>query len=184
MPVTAPEFFLPYAADRAAYPRSRRAARLTPPPLGKLSEFRYFHGMSLLAKGNLRRSAARRLGVRRSLHAIRGPSMSRTLPLAREAFLAEINRETTGTERPRFAVVLDALIEWSVARPELLAFRADDGPSIGVSFERVGSKVVFWSARVMRGKVPKLEIDPPTGRSLRCEDRDKVMQTMNAISRE
>ena len=110
--------------------------------------------------------------------------MSRTLPLAREAFLAEINRDTTGTERPRFAVVLDALIEWSVARPEMLTFRADEGPSIGVSFERVESKVVFWSARVMRGKGPKLEIYPPTGRSLSAEERAQVMQTLNAHSRE
>ncbi len=110
--------------------------------------------------------------------------MSRTLPLAREAFLAEINRDTTFTERPRFAEVLDALIEWSLARPELLAFRADEGPSIGVSFERVGSKVVFWSARVMRGKGPKLEIYPPSGRSLSAEERAQVMQTLNAHSRE
>ena len=109
--------------------------------------------------------------------------MSHTLPLAREAFLAEINRETAGTERSRFAVVLDALIEWSVARPELLAFRADKGPSIGVSFERVGSQVVFWSARVTRGKGPKLEIYPPTGRSLSAEERAQVMQTLNAHSR-
>ena len=110
--------------------------------------------------------------------------MSRTLSLAREAFLAEISRDTTFTERPRFAEVLDALIEWSVARPELLAFRADAGPSIGVSFERVGSKVVFWSARATRGKGPKLEIYPPAGRSLSAEERTQVMQTLNAYSRE
>ncbi|MEJ7808889.1 MAG: hypothetical protein WKG32_00585 [Gemmatimonadaceae bacterium] len=110
--------------------------------------------------------------------------MSPTLPVAREAFLAEVNRDTSGPERARFALVLDALIEWSLKRPKVLAFQADDGPSIGVSFERVGTKVVFWSARVARGKGPKLEIYPPSGRSLTPEERARVMQTLNAHSRE
>lgn len=110
--------------------------------------------------------------------------MTRTLSVARETFVAAIKRDTPGTELPRLVAVLDALIQWSVARPELLAFRTDDGASPTVSFERVGSKVVFWSARVTRGEGPKLEIYPPTGRSLSVEDRMKVMDTLNIHSRD
>ena len=110
--------------------------------------------------------------------------MSRTLPLARQAFVAVIQRDTPGTDLPRFAAVLDALIAWSVARPGLLAFRADEGRKDVVSFERAGSKVVFWSAQVTRGTGPRLEIHAPTGRPLHAEERATVMQTLNAYSRE
>jgi len=110
--------------------------------------------------------------------------MSRTLPLAHQAFVAAIKRDTPGTDLPRLVAVLDALIAWSVARPEQLVFRADEGRNDVVSFERVGSKVVFWSAQVTRGTGPKLEIYPPTGRALSAEDRATVMETLNAHSRE
>jgi hypothetical protein len=110
--------------------------------------------------------------------------MTRTLSVAREAFVAAIKRDTPGTELPRLVAVLDALIQWSVARPELLVFRTDDGASPTVSFERVGSKVVFWSARVTRGEGPKLEIYPPTGRGLTAEDRTRVMELLNVHSRD
>jgi hypothetical protein len=110
--------------------------------------------------------------------------MSRTLPLAREAFVATIKRDTPGTDLPRFVAVLDALIAWSVARPELLAFRAAEGRADVLSFERVDSNVVFWSVQAVRGAAPKLEISPPTGRSLSAEDRTMVMETLNAHSRE
>jgi hypothetical protein len=110
--------------------------------------------------------------------------MSRTLPLARQAFAAVIQRDTPGTDLPRFVAVLDALIAWSVARPGLLAFRADEGRKDVVSFERAGSKMVFWSAQVTRGTGPRLEIHAPTGRALPAEERTTVMQTLNAYSRE
>ena len=110
--------------------------------------------------------------------------MSRTLAAAQQAFIAAIKRDTPGTDLPRLTAVLDALIAWSVARPGLLAFRADEGRSDVVSFELVGSKVVFWSAQVTRGAGPKLEIYPPTGRALGAEARATVMETLNANSRE
>ena len=110
--------------------------------------------------------------------------MSRTLPLAHQAFVAAIQRDTPGTDLPRLVAVLDALIAWSVARPEHLVFRADEGRNDVVSFERTGSKVVFWSAQVTRGTGPKLEIYPPTGRALSAEDRTTVMETLNLHSRE
>jgi hypothetical protein len=110
--------------------------------------------------------------------------MSRTLPLAHQAFVAAMQRDKPGTDLPRFVAVLDALVAWSVARPSLLAFRAEEGRKDVVSFERAGSKVVFWSAQVTRGTGPRLEIHAPTGRALSAEDRAMVMQTLNANSRE
>jgi hypothetical protein len=110
--------------------------------------------------------------------------MSRTLPLARQAFVAAIQRDTPGTDLPRLVAVLDALIAWSAARPTQLAFRADERRDDVVSFVRAGSPVVFWSAQVTRGTGPKLEIYPPTGRALSTEERATVLQTLNAQSRE
>ena len=91
--------------------------------------------------------------------------MSRTLPAAREVFVAAMKRETTGAELSRLVAVLDALIKWSVARPQKLAFQDDSSPGV-LAFQCVGSKEVCWSARTARGDAPKLEIYPPNGRSL------------------
>jgi hypothetical protein len=102
--------------------------------------------------------------------------MSRTLPIAQQAFVAAMQRDKPGTDLPRFVAVLEALTSWSAARPGLLAFRADEVRKDVVSFERAGSKVVFWSAQVTRGTGPRLEIHAPT-------DRATVMQTLNANSR-
>jgi hypothetical protein len=110
--------------------------------------------------------------------------MSRTLPLAHQAFVAAIQRDKPGTDLPRFVAVLDALIAWSVARPGQLAFRADEGRKDVISFNRAGSKAVFWSAQVSRGTGPRLEIHLPTGDALRTEERTRVLQTLNANSRE
>jgi hypothetical protein len=110
--------------------------------------------------------------------------MSRTLPVAREAFVAAVAQDTPGTDLPRLVAVLDALIAWSVARPGLLAFRAAERRNDVVSFERVGSKAVFWSAQVTRGTGPRLEIHIPAGHSLSAEDRATVMETLNAHSRQ
>ena len=110
--------------------------------------------------------------------------MSRTLPLAHQAFVAAMQRDKPGTDLPRFVAVLDALIAWSVARPGLLAFRSEEARKDVVSFDRAGSKAVFWSAQVTRGTGPRLEIHAPTGRALSAAERATVMQTLNAYSRQ
>lgn len=109
--------------------------------------------------------------------------MSRTLPAAREAFVAAMKRETSGAELTRLIAVLDALIKWSVARPQALVFHGDDSAGGVIAFECVETKTVCWSARVTRGDAPKLEIYPPTGRSLSAEARAKVVETINTYSR-
>ena len=110
--------------------------------------------------------------------------MSRTLPIAHQAFVAAMQRDKPGTDLPRFVAVLDALIAWSVAHPALVSFRSDEGRKDVISFARAGSKSVFWSAQVTRGTGPRLEIHAPTGRPLDTEERATVMQTLNAHSRE
>jgi hypothetical protein len=110
--------------------------------------------------------------------------MSRTLPVAREAFVAAMKRETTGTELARLVAVLDALIKWSVGRPQTLTFHADASPVGVIAFECVPTKTILWSARVTRGDAPKLEIYPPTGRSLTAESRAKVKEILNAHTRD
>ena len=109
--------------------------------------------------------------------------MSRTLPLAREAFVAALTRDTPGTDLPRLVAVLDALIAWSVARPGRLAFRAAAAGKAAVSFARVGEKGAFWSAQVTRGVGPRLEIHLPSADALDDAQRSTVMQTLNAHSR-
>jgi hypothetical protein len=109
--------------------------------------------------------------------------MSRTLPAAREAFVATMKRETKGPELSRLVGVLDALIKWSVARPQTLSFQDDSSDGV-LAFECVESKKVCWSARVTRGDAPKLEIYPPTGRSLSPETRAKVIETLNTYARQ
>jgi hypothetical protein len=110
--------------------------------------------------------------------------MSRTPALAHQAFVAAMQRDKPGTDLPRFVAVLDALIAWSVARPRLLEFRADEGRKDVISFQRAGTKMVFWSAQVTRGTGPRLEIHAPTGRALTAEERTTVMETLNANSRQ
>lgn len=110
--------------------------------------------------------------------------MSRTLPAARDAFVAAMKRETSGAELTRLVGVLDALIDWSTKRPQTLSFHNGDTASGVLAFECVGSKAVCWSARVTRGDAPKLEIYPPTGRSLSTEDRARVIEILNSYSRQ
>ena len=109
--------------------------------------------------------------------------MSRTLHAAREALVTAMKRETSGPELARLVGVLDALIKWSVARPQVLRFH-DDSPVNVLAFECVGSKEVCWSARVTRGDAPKLELYPPPNRSLSAESRATVMETINTYSRQ
>jgi hypothetical protein len=109
--------------------------------------------------------------------------MSRTLPSAREAFVAAVTRDTPGTDLPRYVAVLDALIAWSLARPASLEFRAGEGRKDVLSFARVGSKAVFWSVQVTRGVGPRLELHTPSGQPLSVEERARVLETLNAHSR-
>lgn len=110
--------------------------------------------------------------------------MTRTLPTARTEFINAMNRDTVPTEQPRFTAVLDAVIAWSVARPGLLRFRADETHPGVVSFERVDSKVVFWAATPRRRDVPKLDLLPRAARNLTPEKRADAMEALNAHSRE
>ena len=105
--------------------------------------------------------------------------MARTLPVAREAFVAAMKRETSGAELTRLVAVLDALIKWSVARPKAVTFRNADSSAGVLAFECVESKAILWSARVARGDAPKLELHVSGG----AETRAKIMETLNAHSR-
>ena len=109
--------------------------------------------------------------------------MSRTVPVAREAFVAAMKRETKGPELTRLVGVLDALIKWSVVRPQTLSFH-DDSAATVIAFECVESKTVCWAARVTRGDAPTLELYPPTARSLSPETRAKVVETFNTYARQ
>src|SRR5678809_940260 len=86
-----------------------------------------------------------------------GTTMSLTLPAARDAFIAGMKRDTKGTELARLVGVLDAPIKWSVARPQMLAFRHDTAAGV-FAFECVPSKAVCWSARITRDDAPSLEL--------------------------
>src|SRR5688500_9593365 len=101
----------------------------------------------------------------------------------RDAFVTAMKRDTSGTELTRMVSVLDALVGWSLAHPEQLAVRADERTGT-ISVERLDTKVLFWTAKVMRAAAPVLEIYPPTGRALSAADRTKVMETLNTHSRE
>jgi hypothetical protein len=109
--------------------------------------------------------------------------MIRTLRSAREAFVAATMRDTPGTDLPRYVAVLDALIAWSNTHADTLEFRAGEGRKDVVSFSRVGSKAVFWSAQVTRGVGPRLEIHTPSGHPMSAEERAKVLETLNTHSR-
>jgi hypothetical protein len=106
--------------------------------------------------------------------------MSRTLPAAREAFVAAMKRDTSGAELTRLVAVLDALIKWSVARPQTLGFDGDKAAAGVLGFQCVASKSAFWSASVTRGDAPKLELYPPNGPASRA----RIIETLNAHLRE
>ena len=110
--------------------------------------------------------------------------MPRTLAEAHQQFVAAIRRDTPGSDLPRLVRVLDTLVEWSVARPEQLEFRADEGRREVISFGLAGRKAVFWSAQVTRGTGPRLELYPSAGRVASEEVRASVLETLNAHSRE
>ncbi len=107
----------------------------------------------------------------------------RTLQSARQEFIAAMSRDTAGSERPRLIAVLDALIAWSLARPQQLRFRASETRAGVVSFEQVKSKEVFWAAQPARGDAPRLSLIPRAARVLSPEQRSAVMETLNSHTR-
>jgi hypothetical protein len=110
--------------------------------------------------------------------------MTRTLPSTRDTFLTAMSRDTPGTDLPRYVAVLDALIAWSTARPALLRFRVDEKRGDVVSFERTGTRAVIWSVQTARNAAPRLEIHIPSGQPMSGEDRETVLRTLNAHSRD
>ena len=109
--------------------------------------------------------------------------MSATLSLAREAFIRVMNRDTVPAERTRMLVVLDAMVAWSLARPELVRFRADDNDRGIVRFERVDSSAVFWAARPRPQDSPMLELLPASSRLLAPEVRASAIDMLNSHTR-
>ncbi|MHB0950285.1 MAG: hypothetical protein ACYC3Q_15230 [Gemmatimonadaceae bacterium] len=110
--------------------------------------------------------------------------MNKDLQDARRDFVAAMQRETPGTDLPRYTVVLDALLDWSAAHGDRLRLRPAGTRSDVLRFERGKSKEVFWSVQVVRRGPPKLEIHLAAGRPLSAEDRAHAMETLNAVSRE
>jgi len=110
--------------------------------------------------------------------------MSRTLPIAQQAFVAAMKRDTPGTDLPRYVAILDALITWSAARADRLAFRTAEKRADVIRFERTPTKELLWSAQVARGAAPNLEIHISAAQPLSAEDRATAMATLNAYSRE
>lgn len=109
--------------------------------------------------------------------------MSQELTDARQAFVAAMKRETPGTDLPRYTTVLDGLLAWSAARPQLVRFRPGGARADVLRFERTKTKEVFWSVQVVRASAPKLEIHLATGRPMSAEDRAHTLETLNAHSR-
>jgi hypothetical protein len=110
--------------------------------------------------------------------------MTRTLSQARDEFVVAMNRDTVGTDRPRLLAVLDALIAWSVARPTQVRFRPEDSTKGVLTFERVGTKLVLWTATPRRADTPRLELLPRGTKVLSEEQRAAVVTALNAHSRE
>ncbi len=111
-------------------------------------------------------------------------TITRTLHSARADFITTMNRDTASTERPRLLAVLDVMIAWSLARPKMLRFRVDETKSCVVSFERIDTSEIFWSAVPARGDAPKLMLIPRAASVLSLEQRADAMDTVNANSRE
>jgi hypothetical protein len=110
--------------------------------------------------------------------------MSATLPLARAAFINQMNRDTIPTERPRLLAVLDAMIAWSAARPDRVRFRADTNERGIVRFEALGAKAVIWAATPRRNDTPVLDLLPGASRFLSAQERAGAIETLSAHTRE
>lgn len=109
--------------------------------------------------------------------------MSQTLPHAREAFITQMSRGTSLSERPRLVAVLDAMIEWSAARADRVRFRGDDNTRGVVRFESVASRAVIWSAIPKARDFPVLELLPNAARVLSPDERASALATLDAHTR-
>lgn len=98
--------------------------------------------------------------------------MSQTLPHAREAFITQMSRGTSLSERPRLVAVLDAMIEWSAARADRVRFRGDDN-----------TRAVIWSAIPKARDFPVLELLPNAARVLSPDERASALATLDAHTR-
>ena len=101
----------------------------------------------------------------------------------RRTFTAAMERDTRGTDLPRYVAVLDALLAWSAAHASDVVAQAGKRDDV-VRFVRAGTQELFWSAQVVRGAAPRLEIHLPAGRALSETDRAETMRTLNAHSRD
>lgn len=110
--------------------------------------------------------------------------MSQSLSTARQAFVAAMQRETSGPDLPRYVAVLDAILAWSAARADRLTFRPGGKRADVIRFDRANSKETLWSAQVARADAPKLEIHLAAARPLSATERASTMQVLNAQSRE
>ena len=109
--------------------------------------------------------------------------MTPDVSVARDRFAAAMKRDISGAEQGRVVAVLDALLAWSIARPETVVLRAATGVNPSLCFERVGSRTFVWSARVQQGLGASLEVAASAGRALSPDDRAMVLESLNANSR-
>ena len=108
----------------------------------------------------------------------------RTLQRAREDFITEMNRDTSGPERPRLLAVLDALIDWSKTRSKQVRFREVEKKAGVVSFEWTESRELIWAAQPTRGDAPKLALVPRAANVLTDDQIASARDTLNLHARD
>lgn len=110
--------------------------------------------------------------------------MPPTLSAAREEFIRHMYRDNVVADRPRLLAVLDAVIAWSAAHPDLIRFRPDENTKGVIRFEDVSSNTVFWAASPRRQNVPLLQLLPGASRFVSEETRNEAVARLNAHTRE
>lgn len=110
--------------------------------------------------------------------------MPPTLSTAREEFIRHMYRDNVVADRPRLLAVLDAVLAWSAAHPDLVRFRPDDNTKGVIRFEDVGTGTVFWAATPRRQNSPLLQILPGSARLLTDEERADAVTRLNSCTRE
>jgi hypothetical protein len=80
------------------------------------------------------------------------------LAVAREAFLAEVERCCGGPARADYAAALDHLIRWTQEQGSALVFTPHSGPQKLVKFCVPGVETSFWSAWPRRADGAKLHV--------------------------
>lgn len=110
--------------------------------------------------------------------------MPPTLASAREEFARSLSRDNVASDRPRLLAVLDAVLAWSAAHPELVRFQPDRSSAGTIRFEAVGTHSIFWTATPRRHNVPLLQILPGSSAHLSEVDRADALSRLNAQTRE